>query len=1618
MAAGDLSLNIIIGATLGGSFGAIIGSVQSAITNLASGNVMGAITSAAAGVGAALIDATQKAGDFQQQLTILSTSAGESANNLKSIGEGILQISTDTGTTTQQLTSAMYYVESAGNHGADALKVLGIAAEGAKTENADLTTVAKALTGVLTDYHLPVSDASAAMNGLIEAVKNGKTSLQDLSGVMGNVLPIADKLGVSFPQVAAAMDVMTNANVPARQASQNLAHVLLALEAPSNVAADSMKTVGLSAQQVKDTLVSQGLPQALQLIEDHVGNTFPKDSTQSVEALKNILGGLVGFKTAAMLTGDSLSAFEADIAKVTGAMNTGKDAVLGWEAVQQNFNTQVDRLKASFDALLIVIGQQILPAITPVVQGFANAIVTFTSFISSIGTAATDTSTFGQIIGLLGTTFSYTKDIISSVVSTLGTLFTDAVTVANGVLGTFVKNTIIEAIAEFNGFLYAVRQVVDEINTFVNTLTDDLQPIIDTLKPIFDSLSSAAETWGNNMMVAFGNGIIAAGNEVIAAVEQIAQTIADYLGFSSPTKKGPGSTLNEWGIGMVSGLVDGIINSIPLVSDAVNQVASTLTKVSTAGGGAFNSASANMLDTTSGDTMKVSAIPESQTKATVAAANTTGTSAGTTLTKALTASLGSGASAVNTAATAVASTTSAVCTASKAAASCAADNLTTQLASQTAANTAAVKAAAQKVGDATNAAATAAQKAADAAHQALTTNLAKKTAADTPAVAGAASNLANMVKTPVNSIQGAVTNASNALKSIAANSALAAKNISNSLTGLPAIIQQIQADMKQWGDQAKVVLQQMGTDLASVAKVSQSQLTPSLGGFYNSVLKPMVDEIGYLVAQSIAATVNFGKWAVSSGMLKGAWDELILGMKAIISVGATIVTLIGQDLQAPMKQLSTTINTQLGPAWSALMKSIQPMVPVMQLLAKVVGGVLLVALGLVIAVLNGLIRAFAGLLTGAIQVFGGLVQIIGGALTTINGFITMVIGALKYLFTGNADMMEQGSKSMWDGIVQIWEGAGNVIMGLVRGLWRTISGFFGGIYDGIVTYFTNLYNALVGHSLVPDIVNGIIALFQKLVDFLPGVVSKFIASCVAWWNSVKTETQKDAQAVITAITDIFQKAWDAVSSALQSFTSGWNTFWATVKTDATTGVNTAWTTVKSIFSNAWSTVGPGLVSFVTGLGQWFTTLGNSIKTWTDNLFTMMENQVKAAITPVTNVFTSIAQSIKNVLGISSPAAEGPLSTADQWIPNLMNMFATQVKQKEPAITQEVTDFANGIAKQFTDLSGKVTTNTNQINTSMSNLTNQVAQTQQKTTSQMNLLTSSVSSATNTIDNNINTLTSNTQSNIQYLNDVIQTGTTKMNTWVTTIGNTTQQANTQINSSMQYAQSSMHTVVSDVSQTDQQVNQSMSNTTQKVQQTKSQTQGLLQEMGSNASSYFQYLQGLATGNKAEMTQAANSITQTWNQDNQQWIAMGQSALAFAASVAVQIGMVLAAHSPTESGPLADSDTWMPNLISMLGQGLVDGAPKIYSAATVAASGVTKAFNEAVTASGDTLSALGTTASTAITASTSSLTASPTLTTTEPDQNQTIYVTLDGKTIAKTVSKYQVKELRVQGVVRGQ
>ncbi|WP_371646496.1 phage tail tape measure protein [Streptomyces mirabilis] len=342
---------------------------------------------AAAGVA---IHTVKMAGDFQVQMTRVRTGAGETAKNMGMVGQGVLAMAGQVGQSTDELTKGLYMTESAGYHGADALKVLKTAAMGAKVGAADLNTTTDAATTAMNAYKTGAGGVTEVMNALIATEAEGKTNLEALAGSMSTILPVAAAAHVRLNEVLGAMATMTAQGTPAAVAATYLRQTIGQLSNPSGKAAREMTDLGLSAVKVGQNLGKRGLASTLTMLTDAIqkkmgpagtvliqhlqkaaknttafqkelANLSPSQQTY-VGALATMVGGTKSMQAALQLTGPHMKDFIKNTQGIDEHVKKGGKSVEGWADVQKNFNQKMAEAKDSAQALGIQIGQFLMPA--------------------------------------------------------------------------------------------------------------------------------------------------------------------------------------------------------------------------------------------------------------------------------------------------------------------------------------------------------------------------------------------------------------------------------------------------------------------------------------------------------------------------------------------------------------------------------------------------------------------------------------------------------------------------------------------------------------------------------------------------------------------------------------------------------------------------------------------------------------------------------------------------------------------------------------------------------------------------------------------------------------------------------------------------------------------------------------------------------------------------------------------------------------------------------------------------------------------------------------------------------------------------------------------------------
>jgi TP901 family phage tail tape measure protein len=214
------------------------------------------------------IAATKMAMDFDDSLTKIVSLVGLSRDEVDGMRGDIIRMASQYGKSGKEAADAMFFITSAGLRGADAMEALEASLKGAAVGLGDVQTIADLATSAVNAYGSDVLGASQATDVLAAAVREGKLEASELSGAMGQVLPIASAMGVGFDEVGAAMAAMSRTGTGAAQASTQLRSIMTGILKPTKQAEKALEGMGLSSEGLRKQLKEQGLLATLQTLSE------------------------------------------------------------------------------------------------------------------------------------------------------------------------------------------------------------------------------------------------------------------------------------------------------------------------------------------------------------------------------------------------------------------------------------------------------------------------------------------------------------------------------------------------------------------------------------------------------------------------------------------------------------------------------------------------------------------------------------------------------------------------------------------------------------------------------------------------------------------------------------------------------------------------------------------------------------------------------------------------------------------------------------------------------------------------------------------------------------------------------------------------------------------------------------------------------------------------------------------------------------------------------------------------------------------------------------------------------------------------------------------------------
>ena len=292
------------------------------------------------------------ANDFDSTFQRMVSLAGVAADEVDGLKESVKALAAETGKSPQDLAEGLEVIRSAGVTGAQAMEVLATSAKASAIGLGTTREVADVVTSALNAYGSEAMSAAEATDILAASVEVAKVEAADMAPQLGRLLPLASTLGVEFNEVAGALAFLTQTGLGADAASTELAGIFQKLLKPGADAQKVLAAVGLSVDEVKQTLSDQGLIAALQLLDQSFGGN-KQTMAQFFEDSQAITGVLSILADNGVKAGEAIDYAGSQTGKTSGA----------FAAFSETDAAKMQKALAELQTAMIELGSSLAPTV-------------------------------------------------------------------------------------------------------------------------------------------------------------------------------------------------------------------------------------------------------------------------------------------------------------------------------------------------------------------------------------------------------------------------------------------------------------------------------------------------------------------------------------------------------------------------------------------------------------------------------------------------------------------------------------------------------------------------------------------------------------------------------------------------------------------------------------------------------------------------------------------------------------------------------------------------------------------------------------------------------------------------------------------------------------------------------------------------------------------------------------------------------------------------------------------------------------------------------------------------------------------------------------------------------
>lgn len=348
--------------------------------------------------------------DFEDSMAKVSTIADATEVPMDEMQKAILDLSNQTGISSEEIAQNVYDSISAGQKTGDAVNFVSNSTKLAKAGFADAGAALDVLTTIMNAYGLKASEVTNVSDMLIQTQNLGKTTVADLASSMGKVIPTANAYGVSLDELCAGYAIMTANGVATAESTTYMNGMLNELgKSGTNVSKTLKEKTGKTFKELMDSGMS--LSDVLKIISDA--------ATENNKSFGDMWSSSEAGKAGMILLGDSTENFNGVLEQMqnsAGATNTA------FEKLDTN-STKIKKATNELKNDAIDLGTTLMEELAPIIENIAEKISQFTEWFNGLSESEKQmiiqigliVAAIGPLLIVLGTVVSSGAKIIGGI---------------------------------------------------------------------------------------------------------------------------------------------------------------------------------------------------------------------------------------------------------------------------------------------------------------------------------------------------------------------------------------------------------------------------------------------------------------------------------------------------------------------------------------------------------------------------------------------------------------------------------------------------------------------------------------------------------------------------------------------------------------------------------------------------------------------------------------------------------------------------------------------------------------------------------------------------------------------------------------------------------------------------------------------------------------------------------------------------------------------------------------------------------------------------------------------------------------------------------------------------